>query len=120
MLIEEPPIPALDAFAPGLRPTGFNILVGLPPAEGKIGSIIIPTGVGERERMGQVRGRIVAMSPAAFDFADFPEETRPQVGNAVVFAKFSGIVTEGADKQEYRLLLDKDICAVIEEKTDAV
>lgn len=111
-------IPPLETFSPGLRPTGFNVLVGLPPKEEKIGSIILPDSASAKERMGQVRGRIVAVSPAAFDFADFGEGA-PQVGDPVVFARFAGIVTEGDDGKEYRLLLDKDISAVIEESENA-
>ena len=113
--LSEKVIPPLEAFNPGIRPTGFNILVGLPPKESKVGSIIIPDSTNDRERLGEVRGRIVAMSPACFDFADFPKEERPVVGSAVVFARFAGIVTEGADGLEYRVLADKDIVAMIEE-----
>lgn len=114
-------IPPLEAFNPGIRPTGFNILVGLPPKETKsAGGIIIPDSTNDRERLGEVRGRIVAMSPACFDFADFPKEERPNIGDAVVFAKFAGIVTEGADGNEYRVILDKDIVAVVDEPASSM
>ncbi len=104
-------IPPLEAFNPGIRPTGFNVLVGLPPHETvTAGGIIIPDTTSDRERLGEVRGRIVAMSSACFDFADFPEDTRPKVGDAVV--------TDGEDGNEFRLLIDKDITAVIEENDD--
>ena len=81
------------------------------------GGIIIPEAAGEREHMNQVKGRIVSMSPAAFDFADFGGNN-PKAGDAVIFAKFAGIVTEGADKREYRILADKEVLAVIEEQTN--
>lgn len=115
-MLKEKTIPALDTFKPGIRPTGFNILVGLPPKESKTaGGIILPDSTNDRERLGEVRGRIVAMSPACFDFADFGDAQKPAVGDVVVFAKFGGIVTDGADGNEYRVLIDKDIVAVVEE-----
>ena len=115
-MLTKPKIPPLEAYKPGIKPTGFNILVGLPFKEvTTLGGIIIPDNVSERDRLSEVRGRILAMSPAFFDFADFPEDQKPKVGDAVVFARFAGVVTEGEDGSELRLLLDKDVCAVIEE-----
>jgi len=115
-MLTKPKIPPLDAFKPGIKPTGFNILVGLPFKEvTTAGGIIIPDNVSDRDRLSEVRGRILAMSPACFDFADFPESDKPKVGDAVVFAKYAGVVTEGEDGSECRLILDKDVCAVIQE-----
>lgn len=109
-------LPTLEECRPGMRATGFNVLVALPPKEEKTaGGIILPGMASEREHMAQVRGRLVSVSPAAFDFANFGGE-HPQLGDAVVFAKFAGIVTEGNDGREYRLLLDKDVSAIIEEE----
>lgn len=108
-------VPPLSDFKPGLRPTGFNILVGLPPAEKMIGNIIVPDNVSDRERLGEVRGRIVAMSSACFDFADFGDDKMPKVGDAIIFSKFAGVVTKGDDDMEYRVILDKDVVAVIDE-----
>lgn len=113
--IVQPTVPPLSAFEPGLRPTGFNILVGLPPAEKMIGSIIVPDNVSDRERLGEVRGRIVAMSSACFDFAEFGKDERPKVGDAIIFSKFAGVVTQGDDGNEYRVILDKNVVAVIDE-----
>lgn len=108
-------IPKMQDCAPGIRPTGFNVIVALADNEKKIGSIIIPDNISDRDRLAQVEGRLVGVSPAAFDFAHFPEGTKPQPGDAVMFAKFAGIIINGKDGKEYRLLLDKDVSAVIEE-----
>lgn len=108
-------IPALNDCDPGIRPTGFNVLVALPGKEEKIGSIIIPPNISDRERMVQVEGRLVACSPAAFDFARWPNDDMPKPGDAVMFAKLAGIVVSGRDGHEYRLLDDKSITAVVEE-----
>lgn len=112
-------IPKMAECNPGIRPTGFNVLVALVGHEKKIGSIIIPDSISDRDRLAQVEGRLVAVSPAAFDFASFPDGTAPKAGDAVMFAKFGGIVVNGKDGREYRLLTDKDVSAVIEETEDA-
>lgn len=112
----KPRIPTFEECQPGIRPTGFNVLVALSDKEGKIGSIIIPDTIDERDRLAQVHGRLIAVSPAAFDFAHFPEGERPKPGDAVMFAKFGGIIVKGNDEREYRLLTDKDISAVVEEQ----
>jgi co-chaperonin GroES (HSP10) len=98
-----------------MRATGFCVLVALAPKETVTkGGIIVPEAVGEREHMNQCRGRVASISPAAFDFAEFGNES-PKAGDEVVFAKFAGVMTTGDDGREYRILQDKEILAVIEE-----
>lgn len=108
-------LPKLEECKPGFRATGFNVVVAMPPEETvTAGGIIIPQNAAERERMCEVRGRVISVSPAAFDFADFGG-AHPKKGDAVIVAKFAGIMTKGDDGRDYRILLDKDISAVIEE-----
>jgi len=105
----------LEDCKPGIKPMGFNVLVAVEPVTDKIGSVFIPDHAQDKERLIQVRGRIVATSPAAFDFANFGENA-PAAGDAVQFAKLAGLMTKGADGRDYRLLLDKDIAAIIDEE----
>jgi co-chaperonin GroES (HSP10) len=108
-------LPTLEECKPGFRATGFNVIVAMPPTETvRPSGLIIPQNAAERERMCEVRGRVVSVSPAAFDFADFGG-AHPTEGSAVIFAKFAGIETKGDDGRDYRILLDRDISAVIEE-----
>ncbi len=108
-------IPPLDSYDPGIRPSGFNLLIGLPPKAHTVGSIIIPDNISDRERLSQIEGRLVAMSPACFDFAHFPEGSKPKIGDRVMFAKYGGVVVQRPDGNEYRLITDKDLTAVVEE-----
>jgi co-chaperonin GroES (HSP10) len=108
-------IPKLEECKPGIVPKGFNVLVAIEPVEDKIGSVFIPQQSQDKEKLVQAKGRIVALSPAAFDFANFGDDA-PKVGDAIQFAKLAGLMTKGADGKDYRLLLDKDIAAVIEEE----
>lgn len=109
-------IPSVEDCRPGLHPTGFNVLVVVEPTEEITkGGIILASSITDKEKLVQVRGRIVAMSPAAFDFAEWPEGSRPKIGDAIQFAKLAGIMTVGADGRDYRLLIDKDVAATIDE-----
>lgn len=122
----------VDAISPindsGILPTEFKVLV-LPDEDdvtqqARRASIAIPSEYAARYQAGSVTGRIIAISPAAFSYHDWPEGTRiPQVGDHVVFAKYAGMKINGKPKKnekgydealEYRLLNDKDIAGILE------
>lgn len=106
-------VPALADCNPGAAPSEFNVIIAPDDTEKRIGSIIIPDSVKEANKMASMRGRLVAVSPVAFDYASWPEGSRrPQVGDEVLFAKFAGVLFDGADGREYRAAKDKDIIAV--------
>lgn len=108
-------IPELINCKPGLRATGFALIVAVPPVEEKTaGGLYLPDSAKEKERLTAVQGRIVSMSPAAFDHADF-SGSAPSIGNVVQFAKLAGVMTTGADGREYRIIQDKDVMAIVEE-----
>lgn len=110
------PIPKLEDCNPGLRATGFAMVVAVAPVpDTSKGGIIIPDAAREKDKLIGVQGRVVSMSPACFDFAAFPENATPKVGDAVQFAKLAGVMTTGADGKEYRLIQDRDVIAIIEE-----
>ena len=80
------------------------------------GGILLPENVAEREKLGSMFGRLVAASPLAFNYDAWPAEARkPAVGDAVIFAKYAGVLVKGSDGREYRLCKDRDVAAVIEE-----
>jgi co-chaperonin GroES (HSP10) len=110
-------IPALNDCKPGIRATGFNLVVAVEPADEKKGNILVPDSVREKETLVQTRGRIVSISPVAFDFANFDGDA-PKLGDAVIFAKLAGIRTTLADGKEGRIIADKDVAAIIEEDCD--
>ena len=64
----------------------------------------------ERERMAQIRGRLVAVGGNAFE--DWKGQI-PQPGDAIYFAKYAGYVIKGEDGLDYRLANDKDISAIL-------
>lgn len=109
-------IPSMSECDPGLKPTGFSVLIAPASTESKTkGGIILTDDITGRDKAATVRGRLISVSPVAFDFANWPEGTEPKPGDAVYYAKFAGMVVEGRDGKEYRVCLDKDVAAIIEE-----
>ena len=66
----------------------------------------------EREQLSQVKARLVAVGSVAFDGWG---DKIPQVGDVVLISKYAGFINIGNDGEEYRLINDKDIVAIVEE-----
>lgn len=99
-----------------MHPTEFKVLVWPKPIEEKTkGGIILPDETKDREQFAQLEGTIVEASPLAFTYHDgeVPTFVPPRAGDRVLFAKYAGAKVTGADGKEYRLVNDKDICAVL-------
>lgn len=99
----------------GIQPTEFKVLIKPKAVEDKVGSIIIPEQVKDRDQFAQMEGELVAVSPLAFTYVEqWPAGAeKPKVGDKVLFAKYSGATVTGLDKVEYRIVNDKDIAAVL-------
>lgn len=101
-------------ISPGLDPMEFNVLV-LPDEvkEQTRGGIILPQQVKDIEQRATQRGKLVAVSPHAFTYADWPQDQKPpQVGDVVLMGRYVGMEFEGADGRKYCLCKDKDIAGV--------
>lgn len=93
----------------GITPLEFNVLIEVEKVEERTkGGLILPQTEAERMQWAETRGRIIAKSPAAFE--DFPPV---DVGSTVIFAKHVGMLVKGEDGNEYKLVKDKDILAVV-------
>ena len=99
----------------GIEPIEYNVLIDQDAVETKTkGGLIKPDEILERDKHGQTRGTIIAVSPMAFSFDDWPDGVaKPQPGDKVAIAKHSGVFITGNDGKEYRVVKDKDIVAVI-------
>lgn len=110
-------IPALSECNPGLLPSEYNVIIAPGKLREKIGSIFLPDQEKERMEMALQVGRIIAVSPIAFNYDTWPsEDAKPKVGQLVWFARFAGGLFEGPDGREYRIVKDKDIGAIILEQ----
>jgi len=106
-------VPPCADCHPGLRPVEYNVIIATAKMPEKIGSLYIPDTEKDRLEMGMQVGRILDMSPIAFNYDTYPEGSIPQIGDLVWFARYAGGLFEGADGREYRMIKDKDIGAVI-------
>jgi co-chaperonin GroES (HSP10) len=68
----------------------------------------------DREQFAQMEGILIAVSPVAFNYEQFPEGSAPQPGDRVVYAKYAGFTRKGKDGVEYRIVNDRDVVAVLE------
>lgn len=95
----------------GMQPVEYKVLI-LPESveEKTVSGIVLATQTTERDKMAQVKGKLVAIGGNAFE--DWKGKT-PEIGDGVYFAKYAGYVIKGADGKEYRLANDKDVSAVL-------
>jgi co-chaperonin GroES (HSP10) len=100
----------------GISPVEYNIVVRMDPVEEKTASgIYLPGSKTDRDKLAADEGTIVAVSPLAFSYADWPEGSRiPQVGDRVLMAQFDGRIWERGGVT-FRLIKDKSVIAVIEQ-----
>lgn len=108
-------VPSLTECDAGLQPVEFNVLIAPEVIEEKTkGGIILTDAVKETDRNAATRGRLIAVSPCAFDYAEWPEGTRkPQPGDEVWYGKYAGTLIQGRDGKDYRILKDRDIGAIV-------
>lgn len=104
----------------GIYPTEFKVLIDPKPIEEKIGSVYLPAETVDREKYGQIKGRVVAVSPHAFTYADREAwieagVPKPKAGDIALYARHAGLRVKGKDGKDYLLVNDKDICATIED-----
>jgi chaperonin GroES len=104
-------VPMIDDCNPGFRPLEYYVVIAPAAVEEKVGSIIIPSK--EEDKVAVQRGRIVAVSPLAFNFAEGADHAAAP-GDVVLFSRYAGTLQKGADGKEYRLVRDKDVIAVME------
>lgn len=107
-------VPKLEDCNPGFEPTEYNIVIAPAVIEEKVGSIIMATETHDRLKDAAQLGRLVAVSPVAFNYERWPDGAGPpQVGDVVWFARFAGGTFDGVDGKTYRIVKDKDIAGVI-------
>jgi chaperonin GroES len=99
----------------GLRPVDLRILVK-PDEEGEItsGGIIKPAMVRDKAKYAATRATIVAVGCNAYEKWG-PDARKPSPGDRVIFAQYTGAREKGADGEDYIVMNDEDLLAVVEE-----
>ena len=98
-----------------IKVVGHRVLVKPLPTEKKTESgIIIPDATNERNQRDQQKGTVIQIGPNAWKAFD-DGSPWAAVGDLVLFSRYGGkIVKDGAD--EFRILEDSDIVAIISEE----
>lgn len=97
----------------GIHPKGHRVLILPDPVEEVTQSGII-LSVGQerdRERLAQLKGTIVEVGDSAW--LDQPSPWA-KVGDHVIFGKYSGLIYDGNDEKEYRIINDLDVVAIVD------
>lgn len=101
----------------GIKPRGYNILVEPKEIE-KVTrfGLHLPDEVIEKNEFARQEGVIIAVSPMAFMFDDWPKgEPVPKIGDRVMFSKYAADQVKGRDGKTYWILADKSVMALIED-----
>jgi len=101
----------------GINPVEYNVLVLPSEVETKTkGGLLLADTTVEKEQFGRMEGTLVAVSPMAFTFLDWPaadNDKKPKVGDTVVFSKYAASEITGRDGKQYWLMKDKSIVGVM-------
>lgn len=101
----------------GISPQAYNVLVAPQEVAAKTkGGLFLPDEVKTREQFAQTEGVLVAVSPMAFRFADWPEDRaaeKPAIGDRVFFSRYVATKVTGTDGKEYWLMKDESIAGVM-------
>ena len=98
----------------GLEPLGRAVLIAPYEPEIQQGLIQLPKSVADRTLMVEQRATVIAVGESCWDDEKSP---RAKPGDKVLVTKFAGYMAEGTkDKQQYRLVNDRDIFARIVEE----
>lgn len=98
----------------GIMPVGHKIILREKDVDEKTkGGIILPDETKEANKNAQTRGVIVAIGSTAFNYDDIPAQARPRVGDEVYYARYAGTIIKNDQQDEYRMVNDQDITAII-------
>jgi co-chaperonin GroES (HSP10) len=114
-------LPPAEDIKGVLRPTGFKVLVFVPPMEQKMRSGLYRTERNrELEETAQVIAQVIELGPEAYkDDKRFPSGAYCKPGDFVVLRPYSGTrFIRNDTPYEYRLVNDDSIEAVLADEAD--
>ena len=102
-----------------LKPLEYFVVVEPIEVEHQTkGGLILPEESADREGVARREGKLVAMSPAAFQAIEgWPDDApTPQIGDRVLFPKYQAEEWRNdADGKDYWIMRDRVIIGVIEQ-----
>lgn len=113
------PVPALNSS--GIVPLDHRVLVLHDPVDEKVGSIIIPDAERDKQKYAMTNATVIAVGALAWSEARHDaqafgiEASFPVAGSRVKVGRYTGDQHKGADGQEYTILNDTDVIALLQE-----
>ena len=102
----------------GIMPIDLKVLVRpVTLEETTEGGIVIPATSREREDMAGIKAKLIAVGAQAFE-AIKDKDQRPKAGMLVSISKYAGYLIKGKDGEDYRLINDGDVVAVLDGEWD--
>lgn len=107
-------LPTVAECDPGIDPFEFQVLVAMAePEKATRGGVLLPDATVFKTSWGANHARLIAVSPGAFSYHNWPEGVHlPEPGDVVFVGQFPGDEIEGRDGRKYRLCADREIGAV--------
>lgn len=98
----------------GITPLDVRVLVRPDAVSDKVGGIFLPDSVKEQDRFAQMKATLVAAGANAWCEAKAGAGfVAPEPGARVLIAKYGGILVKGDDGEDYRIMNDADVTAVL-------
>ena len=98
----------------GLKPVEYKVLIKPVKVEEKTkGGIYMPETAQDKEKFAVIKGQLIATGSIAFTDPHWGEAT-PKIGDMVMYDRYAGGLVKGDDGDEYRLINDKEISAILE------
>jgi chaperonin GroES len=97
----------------GIVPVDLRILVKPDAVEEKIGNVFLPDQHKDKLKYAATKATVIAVGCNAYE--KWGEEARkPKPGDRVLFAQYTGAREKGRDGEDYVIMNDEDLLAVIE------
>lgn len=98
----------------GIVPLDRSVLVYPPKPKEKIGSILLADTTKDRDKYAAVTATVIQIGDNAF--MEWGGEARkPKPGDVVMIAQYAGLRQKGKDEEEYTVLQDGEVLAILEE-----
>lgn len=95
-----------------IKPVEYKCLIKPDKVEGQTsGGLYLPDSARDKQQFSVDRGVLTSVGDGFF--SNLPGPT-PKVGEKVIFNRYAGSLIK-CDGEDYRLINDKDICAILEE-----
>jgi chaperonin GroES len=113
--------------ASGIKPLGHRVLCR-PEGETedekrlKAAGLAMPESVKAKHLLAEMTGTVVESGGSAWRSFDLAAGLEPSPwvapGSKVLFAKYAGVILRGKDGQQYRMVNDEDIVAVLDPEVE--